>query len=532
MPYASTESPSRSSFTLCGKLLCIAGLVFTLVGAKVFFVRNFGSMVPYWDQWDGEADLLYKSYINSTLSFAKLLSSHNEHRILTTRVFSLALFELDGGWDPMLQMIANAVLHVGVIILLVLIIQRIIRPTQFLLLAVFSTLLFVLPIGWENLLAGFQSQFYFLLMFSLLALIGLASATAFSIGWWAGVLCLIAAYFSMASGALTAVAALAVVVMQMFSGRRKGSREYIAGVALLVVAGLMILFVQNVPPHEIYKAHNVTEFVQALIRCLTYPRTNPYVGIWVNLPLVGYACAVLKVRPARQSPHWIIFGIGIWLFGQSLSLSYGRAALVNSSRYLDLIIIGLPVNFGILLFVQNWLGTNKQKTVAVLATIAWLAVVVPGLVRNTLASSFPAVVEKGAQGREQERNVLAYMKTGNLAELQGKSFLAIPYVDPVRLASLLSDPTVRLVLPDPIRPPDVDEKQRLDRTLLKGKFRSITVLVKETILSNALVMIGLGIAFAFGAGMTGQSRTSSKFRREMLPPGVVEPDPTRSGNHY
>jgi hypothetical protein len=124
------------------------------------------------------------------------------------------------------------------------------------------------------------------------------------------------------------------------------------------------------------------------------------------------------------------------------------------------------------------------------------------------------------------------MKTGNLAELQGKSFLAIPYVDPGRLASLLSDPTVRLVLPDPIRPPDVDEKQRLDRTLLKGKFRSITVLVKETILSNALVMIGLGIAFAFGAGMTGQSRTSSKFRREMLPPGVVEPDPTRSGNHY
>jgi len=247
---------------------------------------------------------------------------------LTTRVFSLALFELDGGWDPKLQMIANAVLHVGVIVLLVLIIQRIIRPTQFLLLAVFSTLLFVLPIGWENLLAGFQSQFYFLLMFSLLALISFASATAFSIVWWAGVLCLIAAYFSMASGALTAAAALAVVVVQILSGRRKGSREYIAAVALLVVAVVMILFVQKVSYHEIYKAHNVTEFVHALIRCLTYPRTNPYVGIWVTLPLV--ACAVLKVRPARQSPHWIIFGIGIWLCAQSLSLSYGRACSILS----------------------------------------------------------------------------------------------------------------------------------------------------------------------------------------------------------
>jgi hypothetical protein len=55
--------------------------------------------------------------------------------------------------------------------------------------------------------------------------------------------------------------------------------------------------------------------------------------------------------------------------------------------------------------------------------------------------------------------------------------------------------------------------------LLKGKLRSITVWVKETILRYALVMIGLGIALEFGAGMTGQSRTSSKFWREMLPPG-------------
>jgi hypothetical protein len=518
MPDFSKEFPSRSSLDHFGKVLCVAVLVFTLFGAKIFLIRNFGSAIPYWDQWDGEAELLYKSYMNSTLSFAKLLSSHNEHRILTARVFSLVLFELDGGWDPMLQMTANAGLHVGVIVLVVLIIQRIIRPAQLLSLAVFSTLLFVLPIGWENLLAGFQSQFYFLLMFSLLALICFASAAALSIVWWAGILCLIAAYFSMASGALTAAAALVVVVMQILSGGRKGSREYIAAVVLLIIAAVMMLFVQKVSYHEIYKAHSVTEFVQALMRCLTYPLSNPYVGLWVNLPLVGYACAVLKVRPARQSPHWIILGIGIWLFAQALSLSYGRAVLVSSSRYLDVIIIGLPVNFGILLFVQNRLAANNKKGIAVLATIAWLAVVIPALVWNTLALSFPAVVEKGAQGREQERNVLAYMKSGNLAELQGKSSQAVPYPDPVRLASLLSDPAVRLVLPNLIRPPEVDEKQRLDRMLLKGKLRSVTIRVKETIFSYAHVMIGLGIAFAFGAGMIGR-RTSSKFWREMFPSG-------------
>ena len=93
----------------------------------------------------------------------------------------------------------------------------------------------------------------------------------------------------------------------------------------------MILYIQKVPYHDIYKAHSISELARALLRCLIFPRANPYVGIWVNLPLVVYGF----------------------------------------------------------------------------------------------------------------------------------------------------DATVKLVLPDPIRPPDVDEKQRLDRTLLKGKLRSVTVRVKE-----------------------------------------------------
>src|SRR3954469_5275124 len=118
MPYASTELPSKSSFTF-GKLLCIVALVFTLFGAKVYFVQNFGSVVPYWDQWDAEADLLYKSYLNSDLTVPRFFSSHNEHRVVMTRALALAMFELNGGWDPILQMIVNAALHVVAIVLLI-----------------------------------------------------------------------------------------------------------------------------------------------------------------------------------------------------------------------------------------------------------------------------------------------------------------------------------------------------------------------------------------------------------------------------
>lgn len=500
-----SEPPSRLVVTGCSGVLAIAALALTLFGVKLLFVQHFGSNVPYWDQWNAEADLLYKSYLNSNLTASNLFSSHNEHRILITRILSLALFELHGGWDPILQMIVNAALHVGAIVLLVLNIQRIIPPSQYMLLVLFSGLLFVLPIGWENLLAGFQSQFYLLVIFSLLALMGFAVAPAFSMLWWGSLIGTIAAYFSLASGALTAVAALAVVTIQIFARTRTGVREYLAAIALLVAAVIMILFVRDVPGHAIYKAHRVAEFFRALLRCLTFPGTNPYVGIWVNLPVVVYACSVLTIRPSRQSPHWIVLGIIIWLFCQSLSLSYGRAMLVSSPRYLDIIMLSLPVNFGVLLFFISKRGNSRKMTV-VLTTIAWLAIVVSGLIQNAVGSSFPAVIEKGAQGQEQLKNVLGYLKAGDLAELQGKSSQAIPYPDPARLAGFLSDPAIRLVLPDPLQPADVDEKQRLDRTFLKGMLRSKSLRIKTFVLNYAPVMIGLGIVLAFGAGLLGRAR--------------------------
>ena len=89
----------------------------------------------------------------------------------------------------------------------------------------FLILVFALPLGWVNLLFGFESPFYFVLMFSLLALRGFATSSALSLRWWVGLLCSVAAYFSLASGALTAAAALAVLILQMVLGIRKGTKR-------------------------------------------------------------------------------------------------------------------------------------------------------------------------------------------------------------------------------------------------------------------------------------------------------------------
>jgi hypothetical protein len=163
--------------------------------------------------------------------------------------------------------------------------------------------------------------------------------------------------------------AFVVVILQIFLGIRRGVREYVAAVVLLVAAAVMMMFVPKIPYHHIYQAHNFTELFHALLLCLTFPQTNAYVGAVANVPLVVYTLAIVKTRPVRESPHWIIVGIAVWLFVQSLSLSYGRGMWASSSRYLDVIIIVLPINFCILLFAQNVPRTMGGKTIAVFATI-------------------------------------------------------------------------------------------------------------------------------------------------------------------
>lgn len=60
-----------------------------------FFITQYGNATPYWDQWNAEAELLYKPYLEGNLSWSSLLAPHNEHRIFTTRILALGLLELN-----------------------------------------------------------------------------------------------------------------------------------------------------------------------------------------------------------------------------------------------------------------------------------------------------------------------------------------------------------------------------------------------------------------------------------------------------
>jgi hypothetical protein len=119
------------------RTLDILGCAFLVLGAKLWLIRINGSITPFWDQWDGEAIGLYEPYLSGQLTWLDLLGPHNEHRILSTRVLALLLLELSGQWDTMLQMVGNALLHVGSVILLLIALGRIISTSAHLGLCIF-----------------------------------------------------------------------------------------------------------------------------------------------------------------------------------------------------------------------------------------------------------------------------------------------------------------------------------------------------------------------------------------------------------
>src|SRR5712672_685323 len=104
-------------------LTCVA-FVLVVLGAKLWIISRFGNPTPLNDEWDAQAAGLFIPYFDSTLSLQQLLAAHNEHRVLTTRLVSLLLLAANGLWDPILEMIVNATIHVALGIGILIVIGR------------------------------------------------------------------------------------------------------------------------------------------------------------------------------------------------------------------------------------------------------------------------------------------------------------------------------------------------------------------------------------------------------------------------
>ena len=210
------------------------------LGAKLWLIHRSGTPLPIWDEWD-EARVVYLPYFEGRLSLADLFTAHCEHRIVFTRIYSLGLLLLNRQWDGQLQMVVNAIIHCATLAGLGWLMSQWLEKRYWILLWLPLCLALALPFGWENSLAGFQSQFYFLVVFSLLTLWLLGLHAPKSARWWCGATAAVMALFTVASGFLAAAAIFALVVLRIAKRQRlETAIPTLAFCAAVAVAGVLL----------------------------------------------------------------------------------------------------------------------------------------------------------------------------------------------------------------------------------------------------------------------------------------------------
>ena len=177
-------------------------LVLIVFGARLWAFNYAGSPLPFFDQWLAEYNNLFLSLAGGQSPIQAILRHHNEHALITTKLFSLIGFSLNGYWDVKFLVVLAAAARGAVAVLAF----RCLAPQDNLLkralLWFWAVLIFAIPWSGFNTLCGQQISFYF----AELALLWSLATTVEWKGRWSAV-GLIAA---MALGLTSMASALAI----------------------------------------------------------------------------------------------------------------------------------------------------------------------------------------------------------------------------------------------------------------------------------------------------------------------------------
>lgn len=424
-------------------------LLLTGATANFWIVSRYGNQTPFWDQWDGEGSGLYIPFFDSKLTISHFFAPHNEHRILPTRLLALSLIELNGLWDPILQMMVNAIIHVTVGVFFLLAFRQHLDARAYSGLAILVLIITAVPFAVESTLMGFQTHFYSLLLFGLIAIWLMSRERSFSWKWLVGFAAAALSYLSLASGGLIFFASFLILLTKLILRVEGSRREWLGAALLLAGFAVALLMTPTIEGHAPLKAQSVSQFLHAFFRLSGWPLgglagwrfgSNIALAMVVYIPVVALMVSCFRFRPAPNSIVWPILGMGSWVGLQLAAIAYGRAVGIEAPRYLDIVAVGLMVNY---ISAALLSGTAVRKFVAAV----WAILVMVGLVIHAVRVVPRELKIYQELSLAQEKNVKAFLETGAFPLGAGDPPLTLPYPNPDRLAGLLSNEKVRRFLP-------------------------------------------------------------------------------------
>lgn len=438
----------RRGFATTLLALSLFGVV---LGLKLDVVHRFGSDLPMWDQWDAEGLTVFVPWSKGELTLEHLFRPHNEHRVALTRLLGMAELAINGQWDARLQCVVNAFLHAGLAVALFWFARRLLGQAWSGATVVLLVALIGLPLAWQNVISGFHSQQYFLLLLSFGVIALLPTSRPWSARWWLGFAAGLLALFSMASGFLAAIAAAAILGLQVWRGTHSWRSQWPALLACAALTGLGAALLVRYDGHDPLRAHSVAEFMRYTLHNLQWPLES-WTGVLLWTPLVALAFPLL--RRDRREPNaepLVLFALGGWTLAQIVASAYARGADGGfpASRYMDTLAFGLIANG----LAACWLFAGARgawRWVPLVGLLAWAGAAGLGvyrLARFNYTNDLPST--RGYYAR-CETNVRAYLATGDASHLRGEDF---PYPNANDFRQRVDQPALRAILPASVRPP-------------------------------------------------------------------------------
>jgi hypothetical protein len=459
-------------------IILFVSLFLILIGSRAIVINHDGNSTPFWDEWDGDAANLLLPYLRNNLTLGDLFRGHNEHVIFFTRLLTLAIFNISGYWDVVLQMIANAFLDATTVIAVSFALSRVLCGAWALAAIIVSTLINAFPLSWENILLGFNTHFYALLAVSFAGLWFLAGSRAWSLRWAAGSLCAAASFLCMASGALTLGAAVSLHLIQMACGRRGDLREWLGVAALATAAAALIVLVSYAPASDDLRAHSLRQLLSAFWLLASWP-LPAVLGPVIILPSALFCALTFADRPPLGDARWFNVAALGWVLTQFLAFAVGRAEIGVQNRYIDTLLIGLAINLtSVFWLLGSHPAGGKLGIARSLALAAWLTLVAASLAHQ--ARHAPRLLDARRQNAEvQAKNLRAYLAAGDPSYLKGAPELEIPYPVSSRLRELLDTPEIRSALPPEL--------------LSREKPLNAVEAFKRTFLTQGAIWLGAGV---------------------------------------
>jgi hypothetical protein len=459
------------------KLLFCTGLAVLILAARLHVVARCAASMPFWDEWDADLMALFLPPASGRPGLAALFAVHNEHRIVLTRLLDLALFWLQGRhFDVLTGMIINqAAFSIFGVALLVYLGRELGEAARATLLLA-GAAVWANPFGWQAITWSFESQIYMCIMLSVLAFALIARAAPNQPAFWVGILAACLSVISFGAG----IATVATVMVLVAAHHLPGPHWRKACAALAILAAVLAAGIIATPTgNDLHLTHSWMMMAKTALAVLAWPRGphSPAFIYWPAACLLGWG---IWRKPVRDNFFWFVLAVAIWQAGLAVQIAISRYDDPISSRYTELLILGIVSNLACVLRLGVVLGLNLglgrllngallQRAAWVGLAGAWLVLLVMGVVHRIPVLTTDIAAKRSTSFAEAF-DVARYLKTGDMAFMRPPA--VIPYHTPDALAaelraSIASDSPDASNLP-PSRPPASDGTGLFVPNLLDG----------------------------------------------------------------